>query len=50
MEREPDLRPDDELFVDPDPDAVDTPIEEDIVEHLEQQRLGELREEERLPD
>lgn len=52
MESEPDVRPDDDLdlFGDPDPDAVDTSIEEQLDERLEQERLSELREEERLPD
>lgn len=52
MEREPDALPDDDLdlFGDPDPDAVDTSIEEQLDERLEQERLAELREEDRLPD
>lgn len=52
MEREPDAVPDDDLdlFGDPDPDAVDTSIEEQLDERLAAERLSELREEERLPD
>ena len=52
MERDPDVLPDDDLdlFGDPDPDAVDTSIEEKLDERLEQERLGELDEEDRYPD
>lgn len=53
MERDPSAVPDDELDdldLLGDPDSVDTSIEEKLDERLEQERLSELREEERLPD
>ena len=54
MERDPATVPDHELDdgldLLGDPDSVDTSIEEKLDERLEEERLGELGEEERHPD
>ena len=52
MEREPAYMPDedDDLDLLGDPDDIDTSIEEQLDERLDEERLGVLDEEQRYPD